>query len=418
VRMASRGVAALLLAALAGGAWAARAQQDPGRELSESQRRLQEIRQERQQLRAELGRIRTRVGDVSAEIRNIQRQQEVSTSLLREINFQLGETERRIAENTLEMLETQARLRHRRRQVDLRLREIYKRGKVHSAQVLLSAHSFSDLLNRYKYLHLVARRDRQLVGEVRELARELERRERELRRSLADIRYLQNEREQENASLEELRRNRGQTLSTLRATERQANARLEALARDERRIASVIADLERRRREEERRAAAAREEARRAAAAGAPPAPAPARTAAPSLTTASLGNLEWPVGGGVLYGFGRITQPNGTVIRRNGIGIAAAPGTPVRAVESGTVELAAPFEGYGPTVVVSHGGGYYSLYLYLREILVRPGSPVTRGQTIGTVGGEDTPEGPHIEFQIREPGGGAVDPIAWLRRRS
>jgi murein hydrolase activator len=413
-----RRAALLLLVGVAVAPWGAGAQQDPARELSQSQLRLQEIRRERQQLNTELRRIRSRVGDVSAEIRNIQRQQEVSTSLLREITFQLTETERHIDETTREMLATQARLRHKRRQVDLRLREIYKRGKVHSAEVLLSAHSFSDLLNRYKYLHLVARRDRQLVAEVGELARELERRDRDLRRSLADIRYLQNEREQENATLAQLRSQRGQTLSSLRETERSANSRLETLARDERRMTGVIAELERRRREAERRAAAEREEARRVAAAAGAPAPAVVRAAPSTLTTASLGNLDWPVGGRVVYGFGRVTQPNGTIIRRNGIGIGAAAGTAVRAVEAGTVELAAPFEGYGPTVVVSHGGGYYSLYLYLKDVLVRPGTQVTRGQTIGTVGGEDTPEGAHVEFQIREPGGGAVDPIAWLRRRS
>ena len=69
--------------------------------------------------------------------------------------------------------------------------------------MLLTAESFSDLLNRYKYLYLMARRDRGLVTEVAELARELEMREHELRRSLSDIQYLQAERAQENATLSE-----------------------------------------------------------------------------------------------------------------------------------------------------------------------------------------------------------------------
>ena len=46
-----------------------------------------------------------------------------------------------------------------------------------------------------------------------------------------------------------------------------------------------------------------------------------------------------------------------------------------------------------------------------------PATGFTKGQVIGTVGGEGTPEGAHVEFQIREPGGGAVDPVTWLRRR-
>jgi septal ring factor EnvC (AmiA/AmiB activator) len=399
---------ALLLAAAAL-PWVAGAQ-DSGRQISESQRRLQEIRSERQRLRRELQGIQGRVGSVSAEIRIIQQQQQMSAALLREISVQLGQTERQIDSTTAEMILTQAELANKKEMLNRRLREIYKRGPLQSAQVLLSAHSFGDLLNRYKYLHLVARRDRQLVHEVGELARELELREVELRRSLADMQYLQNEREQENATLTNLRQDRTQTLTSLRTTQRRATSRLEALARDERRMAGLIAELERRRREGERRAAAAA--ATRPAGSAAP-----SRPAASSMTTADLGNLDWPVSGQVVYSFGRSRQSNGTTIRYNGIGIGAAPGTAVRAIEGGTVEMAAPFEGYGPTVVVSHGGGYYSLYLYLREVMVRPGAQVTKGQTVGTVGGEGTPEGAHVEFQIREPGGSAVDPLTWLRRR-
>ncbi|NIQ52962.1 MAG: peptidoglycan DD-metalloendopeptidase family protein, partial [Gammaproteobacteria bacterium] len=58
--------------------------------------------------------------------------------------------------------------------------------------------------------------------------------------------------------------------------------------------------------------------------------------------------------------------------------------------------------GYGPSVIVSHGGGYYSLYLYLSELLVTAGDRVEQGQPIGRVGGAGTPEGPHIELQIRQ----------------
>jgi septal ring factor EnvC (AmiA/AmiB activator) len=402
------GVLALLLAAAAL-PWVAGAQ-DSGRQISESQRRLQEIRAERQRLRRELQGIQGRVGSVSAEIRIIQQQQQMSAALLREISSQLGQTERQIDSTTAEMILTQAELANKKEMLNRRLREIYKRGPLQSAQVLLSAHSFGDLLNRYKYLHLVARRDRQLVEEVGDLARELELREVELRRSLADMQYLQNEREQENATLTNLRQDRTQTLTSLRTTQRRATSRLEALARDERRMTGLIAELERRRREGERRAAAA-------AATRPVGSPAPSRPAASSMTTADLGNLDWPVSGQVVYSFGRSRQSNGTTIRYNGIGIGAAPGTAVRAIEGGTVEMAAPFEGYGPTVVVSHGGGYYSLYLYLREVMVRPGAQVTKGQTVGTVGGEGTPEGAHVEFQIREPGGSAVDPLTWLRRR-
>ena len=163
------------------------AQRTPDQQLTESQRRLQEIRAERSELRRDLSGIRSRVHDVSAEIRNIQRQREVSASLLRELNLQMTETQRKIDETTDELLRTQDELAQKRALLDRRLRDIYKRGPLQAEEVLLTAHSFADLLNRYKYLYLVALRDRRLVGEVAELQHQLELREQELRRSYTDL---------------------------------------------------------------------------------------------------------------------------------------------------------------------------------------------------------------------------------------
>ena len=421
---------ALALALAAGLPLAALAQQrrppqrTPDQQLTESQRRLQEIRAERSELRRDLSGIRSRVHDVTAEIRNIRRQREVSASLLRELNLQMSETQRKIDETTDELLRTQDELAQKKALLDRRLRDIYKRGPLQAEEVLLTAHSFADLLNRYKYLYLVARRDRRLVGEVAELQHQLELREHELRRSYTDLQYLQNERAAEHAQLGDMAQQRSTTLSSLRSHERTTVERIGELLRDERRLTSLMATLEARRREEERRdrdRAAEAERARSSAvAAGRPDPPPPTRVAprpAATMTTADVGNLNWPVSGSLVYRFGRAVQSNGTAIRYNGLGIAAAVGSPVRAVEGGRVEMAAPFEGYGPTVVVSHGGGYYSLYLYLKEIQVQQGATVTKGQVIGTVGGEGTPEGAHVEFQIRTPGGEAVDPLTWLRGR-
>ena len=61
----------------------------------------------------------------------------------------------------------------------------------------------------------------------------------------------------------------------------------------------------------------------------------------------------------------------------------------------------------------------YTLYLYLDQVNVTEGRTVSQAQSIGTVGGAETPEGPHLEFQVRITLGGgtpqAVDPAQWLK---
>src|SRR5918998_1618070 len=105
------------------------------------------------------------------------------------------------------------------------------------------------------------------------------------------------------------------------------------------------------------------------------------------------------------------------IIRWNGVGIAATVGTPVKAVETGTVRLVGQFGTYGLTVVVEHGNGYYSVYSHLEAAGVKLGNTVSKGGVIGKVGGENSDYGPHLHFEIRGENQIALDPATWLRRR-
>lgn len=382
--------------------------QDPDlqRQIQESQRRLEAIREERARLQEEMQQVRSRVRDVSSELRNIEQQLSASRSVLAEVEFQAEVATQQAEETTAELLSTREELLEGKAILHRRVRDIYKRGPLRTMQVLLGAESFADLLNRYRYLQQVATYDRALVDRVTTLEAALEQHSRQLQASLSDLGRLRMAKLGEVAELRSVERDRQSTLAQYRTRAEQAETRLDQLEADESRLTGLVEDLERRRREAERRAALA----------GA------GRSGPGTLSSTDAGSLDWPVEGELVYRFGREQRPNGTVLRWNGIGIGAPPGTPVKAVKAGSVVLAGPFEGYGPTVVLSHGGGFYTLYLYLEEVGVVEGRNVDAGQVVGTVGGTQTPEGPHIEFQIRAPVGGgapqAMDPLQWLRNRS
>lgn len=389
--------------------WAAplAAQSNTQKELRDSRARLDEIRREREQLQQQMQTLQNRVHNVTSELANIEQQVMASTDALKELDFQTVALASSVDTITAELVHTRDRLKARTVLLRQRLRSIYEQGPLHAVRVLLSARSFGDLLNRYKYLHLMAVHDRLLLDEVSSLEQSLTSQENELKTSLAQLQLLRAEKLSEFAQLQVLEQRQQQTLRGYRAQARRTQGRLEKLAEDEAHLTDVIANLERVRREEERRRAIA----------GA--APAGAGNLKPGV---DLGHLDWPVNGKVIYHFGPDRRPNGVTLRWNGIGIAAAPGTPVHAVKAGTVVLAQPMEGYGPSVIISHGGGYYTLYMHLGKIQVVEGQDVNTGQVVGTVGGQNTPEGPHVEFRIHAPiGGGApvpVDPLQWLKPRS
>lgn len=389
---------ALALLAAAVLATPAFAQDTGARGIVESQQRLEQIRRERAGLRQEMNRIRSRVSDLSTELTNVEQQVSTSSELLAELESQLVQRQTQIEETNADLETTREHLADRERILNLRLREIYKRGPLHTLQVLLAAESFSDLLNRYRYLLLVARYDRDLADEVSGLERQLVVRERTLRGYVTQLERLQRERAQEYQELSMLREQQSVALDNVQARERTAEERLAQLARDERSLEELLTSLE-----EDRTAPGSL---------GTAPAPAPIA----SLSPRSLGTLPWPTQGRLLYRFGAGPQPgNNASVRRSGIGIGGPAGAAVSSVAPGRVVLAGPFEGYGPSVIVSHGDGYYSLYLYLSAVQVREGTTVTAGQRLGSLGAGSVETGPMMEFQVRVPGGQAADPLTWLR---
>jgi septal ring factor EnvC (AmiA/AmiB activator) len=371
------------------------------REILESQRRLEEVREERSRLQRELTNIDGRVRNAATELANVERQVSASRSAVAEVSFQVDAVGSEIEGTSRSLLHTRERLQTSKAILHRRIRDIYKRGELHSVRVMLGAGSFPDLLTRYRYLRLIASYDRTLVRTVEELETDLVQQNDDLQVSMVSLGRLRQSRLSEVAALRSVEGRHRRTLAGYRTQEEAAGNRLDQLALDEIRMSALLTDLEARRLGIERAAA---------------------RQGAPStILTAEVGTMNWPVEGELIYRFGREERPNGTVLRWNGIGIRAATGTPIKAVEAGTVAFAGPFEGYGLTVMLSHGGGFYTLYLYLEEIGVAQGRRVAVGQIVGTVGGADTPEGPHMEFQVRAPVNGgdprAQDPLAWLQAR-
>ncbi len=85
----------------------------------------------------------------------------------------------------------------------------------------------------------------------------------------------------------------------------------------------------------------------------------------------------------------------------NGIDYAVPAGTPVHAVESGTVVLAKERIITGLTVIVEHGPGIYTLYYHLKSLDVQPQDIVLKGDQIGLSGATGLATGPHLHFEMR-----------------
>lgn len=358
---------------------------------------LEQLRRERQLLEQRMRELQGNVHDLTEEVQNLDAQADATARAVAALDRQLAALSQSVNDVTGDLLRAEDELVAKRAVLRRRLQDIYKRGPLRDAEALLAAESFGQLVSRYKYLHLVAVRDRALVGRVGELRDQTGRQREQLVLLQGDMERSRRDRADEEQRLRTLERDRTQSLASVQRQAKQVAARLERYRRDETRLAGAIERLEADRRRAELR----------------PNAPAPS---ASSLRTSDFGKLDWPVDGALLYTFGRNITPENTTTRWNGVGIQASLGTPVKSVAAGEVMIAEAIGTYGLTVVVQHGGGDYSVYGSLQRMAVRKGEKVAKGDVVGTVGAADPEMPAHLHFEIR-PRGRAMDPLQWLRGR-
>ena len=390
-----RGFALAILVGAGALAGPAVAQEQSDAKLRQQQEELSRIRREREELQRRMRGLQSKVHDISEEVTNLDRQHDATVRVVRSLDQQLTTLNGEVEHTTANLVRAQDEVQIKQAVLRKRLVEIYKRGPLFTFEVLLSAKSFGDLVARYKYLHILAQRDRTVVRRVDQLRSQIIGQRRQLVSLQNGVEQNRVEKAREAERLAALEQQRQQSLKKAQADQKKAKARLAELARSEARLNNVIAGFE----------AARRRAASRTGAA--PMAPS-------SIRTSDYGRLDWPVDGSIIYRFGRVVNPNNTTTRWNGIGIAASSGTGVKSVSSGEVVLADVMGTYGNTIIIQHGGGDYSVYGSLSEMSVSKGARVTKGQLIGTIGATDPSLPPHLHFEIRH-GGPAVDPLDWLR---
>lgn len=126
------------------------------------------------------------------------------------------------------------------------------------------------------------------------------------------------------------------------------------------------------------------------------------------------GKLPWPVTGRLLNSFG--TRHELGDVTWQGVNIAAAAGSEVRAIHSGRVVFADWFGNSGLLLIIDHGDGFMSLYAQNEQLLRGVGDWVNGGDVIAAVGSTGGREDPALYFEIRRDGR-SQDPVAWCLPR-
>jgi murein DD-endopeptidase MepM/ murein hydrolase activator NlpD len=386
----------LFLSAPAAGQDASDEKQDVDSRLAEVRGQLSEIESREQALTAQLG-------AVSGEIVALERQVGDVSARLSALEHDLALHRRKLARITeLYLLQTR-RLTYLRRQfataidrLNRRIVAIYEYDDPDAFEVLVSAASFSDVLEQLDFIRSIGKQDKRIseaVERARNEMRVVRKRTRTTKRRVSAVTQVIAVRTVQQRELRERLVARKSGLELARGVKEGSLASLESAHRE---YAGEAAAL----------AAQSSELAAQIQAAQLSPERTSASLAVDGAQSAS--GLIWPVSGPVVSPFGMRWGR-----MHEGIDIAAGSGTPIAAAASGTVISAGWLGGYGNLVVIDHGGGLATAYAHLSGYAVGSGQSVSQGQVVGYVGCTGHCFGPHLHFEVRV-NGAAVDPLGYL----
>lgn len=133
----------------------------------------------------------------------------------------------------------------------------------------------------------------------------------------------------------------------------------------------------------------------------------------PPAPNRSQSKFAWPVDGKIMTKFGAA----GAGRHNDGVNIKVAEGTAVRAAENGVVAYAGnELKGFGNLLLIKHADGWITAYAHNKQLLVKRGQTVRRGQPVAKAGKTGGAKESQLHFEIRK-GTKAVDPLLYLERR-
>ena len=343
--------------------------------------------QELTTLRAEIGRLSSRLAEVRRQQTGLQGELAAVEVELRLEEVRLAEAAaardlaaRHMEESEREVARLEQALAAARTDLQRRLAGLYRLGRQGYFRLFLSLKPDRRLLPSIRLMRYLARRDRAAVDGYQQakdgLARE---RERLVARRQETEAWIESERVRRQ-QLVAARQHKAELLAGAERESQTLATRTSELADREHKLAAFLDFLY-----------------------GRTPT-SPAGTPMQQFR----GVLDWPAEGRVTSGFGSILDPRyRTRVPHNGVDLAVAPGAEVKVVFPGKVLFAAPFQGYGNTVIVQHPGRVFTLYAGLSAMRVGTEDMVSLGDAVGLASDK-------LYFEIRVENR-PEDPLSWLR---
>lgn len=359
-------------------------------------------------LKTEIARTRKRLENESGKVKSLVRkisdiEEEISllSRLINELEKEEYSTKKTISNLEEKIKENETELKLLRDRYRNRVIRTYKRGTLSPLEKILSSTSWRQAVYRGRYIKIISDIDSRTQARIKALM----------------INVGKNKLAHENALRKTLALSREQVShqQTLNNRKKSKKRELDKVKKNTKNLKSYLAEKEEGLKQlEEVRKKVLEDKARFERAER-------IRKQQEALRTKKFseleGKLSWPTEGRVVTKFGN--QWNAklkTTTESPGIDIEAKPGTEIRTVLNGIVTTITYIRGYGTTIIVDHGGGFYTVYSHVTNIQTNIDSEVRAGDIIAYMGDSGSVSGAKLHFEIWGKGR-KLNPEKWLHKK-
>lgn len=355
--------------------------------IKEKQSAIGEAEQQKKALQSGLTDVKKLVAELESAKKNLKDYVARLDANLSEIEAKINELKELISQKEDEIVETEKALEEaiaaeeeQYASMKLRIRFMYERGQTFYLELLFTSDHFGDILSRTEFIEKIAAYDRQKLEEYQEVREQVDRFREELEAEKLVLDAAKEAVEEEQEALNALIASKEQEI---KAYDADINNKSQLVREYEAEIAArnaAIAALEQAVEAEKKQL----EEANRPKYDG--------------------GKFKWPA-----PSYTRISDDYGNRIHptlgvqqfHNGVDMAAPSGSPILAAYDGEVVAAAYNNSMGNYIMIDHGDGLYTIYMYASALYVSKGAHVARGDQIAAVGSTGRSTGPHLHFSVR-----------------
>lgn len=356
----------------------------------EHEAQLAQVRARLQTLQTELNTTKGRRDTVREEVHGLERKIGALMNDLRETEKRLRLDERQLKTLRERAAGARRRLDAQREGLERQIHAQYAMGRREQIKLLFNQRDpevASRTLIYYRYIHRARLERMESIQTALTDSRAVERRVQAKQQELLALRAMQQDRKSE---LEASRARRGELLASLDRRVATQSREIDVLREDEARLARLLREIK--------------------SAYAEIPLPSDVRGAFGTLK----GKLALPATGRLVAHYGDPKSVGN--LKWRGLFLAAAEGTPVRAVFRGRIAYADWLRGFGLLLILEHGDGYMTLYGHNQSLQKQAGEWVEVGETIARVGNTGDAPQAGLYFEIRH-NGEPRDPLLWCRIR-